>query len=134
MIFCLDTNICIYALKGQYPSIATHLQKRTPAQIKIPSLVEAELLLGARKSTHAADTLLKIQQFLSPFEIIDFGHEAAEIYSDIRASLEKKGTIIGANDLIIAATSMAANATLVTHNRKEFSRVLGLKIQDWTKI
>lgn len=132
MIYCLDTNICIYSLKGKYPSIATHMRKKIPTEIKIPSMVEAELLLGAQKSQNTSATLDKAQKFLAPFEILPFDHEAAEIYSEIRAKLEQEGKIIGPNDLIIAATVLAHHSTLVTHNVKEFSRISGLKIQDWT--
>ena len=85
MIFYLDTNICIYSLNGRFPAIASFMQRRAPADIKIKWIVEAELLVGDKKSLKPDDTLEKIQKFLSPFEVIPFDHKAAGGYADIRA-------------------------------------------------
>jgi tRNA(fMet)-specific endonuclease VapC len=131
--FFLDTNICIYALKGSFPEIARRLAARTPSDIKIPSMVEAELLFGAEKSGRRERTLEILDRFLSPFEIVPFCERAARHYARIRAQLEWTGASIGPNDLIIAATSMANGGTLITHNTAEFSRVDGLALEDWTE-
>lgn len=133
MIF-LDTNICIYALNNKYPQIVKQLKLLTPEDIKIPSLVKAELLLAAEKSNHPAKTLAVIEQFLFPFGIVSFDDSASVVYAKIRADLEKKGKTIGPNDMIIAATVLAHNGTLVTHNVKEFARIRQLKIKDWVTI
>jgi len=132
MAFCLDTNICIYALKGRYPAIGRHLQRYVPADITIPALVRAELLLGAKKS-RSAKTESVVRQFLLPYVVLPFDESASAIYAEIRFELEKKGRPIGPNDLIIAATAMAHNKTLVTHNSKEFRRIRRLKTADWTR-
>lgn len=130
-MFFLDTNICIFILKNKYPTLIEHLKLLSPQQVKIASIVKAELLLGAEKSQNPQKTKLLIQQFLSPFEVVGFNDSACEHYSKIRASLEKKGTPIGPNDLILAATVLAHKATLVTRNTKEFSRIKTLACNDW---
>lgn len=132
MKYFLDTDTCIFALKGKFPSIKESLISFTPDTIKIPSIVQAELLLGALKSSNAKNTINVVEKFLSPYEIVSFSTKAASCYAGIRFDLEKKGVAIGANDMIIAATVLANQGTLVTHNVKEFTRVKGLFIQDWT--
>ena len=132
MKYFLDTNICIYFLKGEYPSIRKKLRKKKPADIMIPSVVKAELLFGAEKSSKVADNREKILGFLSPFELLPFGDTECEIYTKIRYQLENQGTPIGANDMLIAAVVLAHKGTLVTNNEKEFEKVRGLKIQNWT--
>jgi tRNA(fMet)-specific endonuclease VapC len=132
MTFFLDTDICVFALRGDYPSILQEIQKRTPDKIKIPSIVAAELLVGARKSAASLTAQKAVETFLSPYDIVPFDLAAADAYAAIRSELEEDGVCIGPNDLIIAATALAGRATLVTHNTKEFSRVPGLALQDWT--
>jgi len=96
-------------------------------------MVRAELLFGVSKSSRKMAALSAVQAFLEPYELLPFAGDAAEHYADIRGRLEKKGKVISPADLIIAATARAAGAVLVTHNTKEFSRVPGLQIEDWTK-
>lgn len=134
MKYFLDTNICIYTLKGMYKQIENKIKNLTPDTIKIPSIVKAELLLGGEKSKYPQKTLSIIQKFLFPFEIVAFCDQSAVCYSKIRKDLELKGKIIGPNDLIIASTVLANEGILVTHNINEFKRVKDLQIQDWTNI
>jgi tRNA(fMet)-specific endonuclease VapC len=131
--FFLDTNTCIYALKGTFPSIAVKLKATGPSAIQIPSMVEAELLLGAAKSKRPADTRKVIAAFLAPFEIAPFGTEAAHVYAEIRGALEHAGKPIGPNDFVIAATTIARAGTLVTANVAEFKRVPRLKYENWAE-
>jgi len=131
MIYYLDSNICVYFLKGLYPSIMEIIQNINPNNIKIPSIVKAELLYGAEKSQQKAKNLSNINRFLEPFEIIPFDDDCSIVYSKIRSSMELKGTIIGPNDYIIASTVLAKNGILVTNNTKEFKRVKNLKIENW---
>lgn len=132
-MFFLDTNTCVYFLKGTYQSIFEEFKKRKPEEIKIPSLVKAELLLGVEKSEQKEKNLEIVSKFLKPLEIISFDNQAAEYYAKIRALLEKKGRIIGPNDLIIAATTLVHKGILVTHNTKEFKQVSGLHLEDWIR-
>ncbi|WP_321992434.1 type II toxin-antitoxin system VapC family toxin [Marispirochaeta aestuarii] len=132
MKFYLDTNICIYFLKGMYESVRTRLLEKHPDEIKICSIVKAEILYAAEKSIRKDKNLKKIEEFLLPFEIISFGDSESISYAGIRSDLEKRGEIIGPNDLLIASTVLANNGILVTHNVKEFSRVRNLRLEDWT--
>lgn len=110
-----------------------NIQNTNPGNIKIPSIVKAELLYGAEKSHHKVKNLSNINRFLEPFEIIPFDDDCSIVYSKLRSAMELKGTIIGPNDYIIAATVLAKNGILVTNNIKEFERVKNLKIENWIK-
>ncbi|MDX9802112.1 MAG: type II toxin-antitoxin system VapC family toxin [Spirochaetia bacterium] len=131
MKYFLDTNICVYYLKGMYPGIVENLLSKNPEDIKIPSIVKAELLYGAEKSQTKDKTREKIYEFLLPFEIVGFNDAAAERFGKMREYLEKKGMIIGPNDLILASTVLSFNGTLITNNVKEFKRIKELKIENW---
>ena len=131
MKYFLDTNTCIYYLKGISAGIARRLLSLRPEDIRIPSMVKAELLYGVERSTKREENLQKIRQFLLPFEIVSFGNQEAERYAIVRAELDRAGTPIGPNDLVIAATTAENDGILVTNNEKEFKRVSGLKIENW---
>jgi tRNA(fMet)-specific endonuclease VapC len=130
--YLLDTNICIYALKGLHPPIRERMESLEPSDVWISSIVVAELFTGAQKSRHRQRTLEIVHRFLEPFRVAVFDESAARHYGRIRADLEMAGKGIGPNDLIVAATTLAVEATLVTHNAREFSRVPGLRCEDWT--
>ncbi|PJZ85831.1 type II toxin-antitoxin system tRNA(fMet)-specific endonuclease VapC [Leptospira harrisiae] len=132
MNYFLDTNICIYFLKGKNDKIENNIKKLNPNRIKIPSIVKAELLLGALKSQNPKKNQGTILNFLDPFEIIGFNDIESEIYPEIRSDLELKGLPIGPNDLIIASIVISNNGILVTNNEKEFSRIKSLKLENWT--
>jgi tRNA(fMet)-specific endonuclease VapC len=130
-MYFLDTNTCIYFLKGQYESLIKKFKEKKPEEIKIPSIVKAELLFGIEKSKKKKENRIIYEKFLAPFEIISFDDNTAIQYSQIRSNLEKKGKIIGPNDLIIAATVLSWNGILVSHDIKEFKQVIGLNLEDW---
>lgn len=133
MKYFLDTNICIYALKDKFPGIKEKMEKISPSEIAIPSMVKAELYYGAQKSQNKKKVISALDKFLAPFDIIPFGNKEVTAYAEIRAKLEKSGKIIGPNDLIIAATTLSHGATLVTHNTREFERVENLSVEDWAE-
>lgn len=133
MIHILDTDTCIYFLKGRFPSIKAKLSSRRPKDIKISAVVKAELLFGAENSDHVKRNKNRIDAFLLPYEIIPFDSLVAETYATVRRRLEKAGTPIGANDLMIAATVLSTGGVLVTNNTVEFRRVRGLKVENWAK-
>jgi tRNA(fMet)-specific endonuclease VapC len=133
MKYYLDTNICIYFLKGMYPILLKKLMSKNPEDIKIAAMVKAELIYGAEKSKKCEENIEKIKCFLLPFEVISFDENAAVYYAKIRSVLEKTGGIIGPNDLIIAATVMSNKGTLITNNEKEFNRIDELEIENWIK-
>lgn len=131
MTYFLDTNVCICHLNNTSANISGILARTQSTNISIPSMVAAELVYGAEKSVKREHNLKKVKSFLSLYDMAPFNGKAAEIYGVIRVELERKGMIIGANDLVIAATVLAYDGTLVTHNVNEFSRVKGLIINDW---
>lgn len=131
MIYCLDTNVVVRALRGRGATIEEHLRREGPDAILVPQMVRAELLYGAKVSDRPERHRELVEKFLQPFEPLPFGKEAAEHYADIRAVLREAGTPIGPTDLVIAATARAAGATLVTGNMKEFERVPALRCEDW---
>jgi tRNA(fMet)-specific endonuclease VapC len=133
MKYYLDTNICIYFLKGLFPQLKNKILSFNPGMIIIPSIVKAELLYGAERSKKKEDNFKNIYQFLLPFHIESFTDGETVLYAQIRNSLEEKGTLIGPNDLLIASIVLSHDGTLITNNTKEFSRIKNLKIEDWTQ-
>ena len=129
--FCLDADICIAALRGKAPRFEKFVQEHATEGIGVSSIVEAELLLGAEKSARPGHNGATVRLFLSRFVILPFDSRCAERYGRLRAKLESQGAVIGANDMLIAATALAEEAALVTSNRSEFMRIEGLQIADW---
>jgi tRNA(fMet)-specific endonuclease VapC len=132
MKYFLDTDTCIFALKGTYEGIGRRMSPLSPSEIKVPAIVLGELVCGAVKSSRPENSIRAVEKLLLPFEIVPFCRECALVYGRIRGDLELAGTRIGPDDLIIAATALAHDGTLVTHNLREFRRVEALKTQDWT--
>lgn len=130
MIF-LDSDVCIHFLNGKDSNLIKKFQANSPADIKIASIVQAELLFGVANSKKIRENGLKLTKFLEPYEILTFDSLAASIYAQIRFELSKKGNLIGPNDLILAATVMANNGTLATRNIGEFKRLEKLSIETW---
>ena len=131
MIYCLDTNIIIAVIRNQAKPIAK-LKATEALEIKVSEVVRAELLFGCLKSNQPDKEQLKVEHVIGPFERLPFSDDAVEHYASIRDDLERDGKIIGPNDLLIAATARSAGAVMVTANKKEFSRVPGLVVEDWT--
>ncbi len=100
-------------------------------EIRLSAVVKAELLYGARRSSRTADNLRLLTHFFEPIVCLPFDDECAASYGLLRVELERVGTPIGPNDLMIAATALAHDLVLVTHNVAEFSRVAGLRFEDW---
>lgn len=132
-MYYLDTNTCIYFLNGKFEYIKTRMLATPPNEIAIPSLVKAELLLGAYKSRNRKANIEKVEKFLDPFEIASFDDLMTYVYADIRFKTEKRGDVVGPNDVVIATIVKFHEGILVTHNVNEFSRIEGLKIEDWAK-
>ena len=131
-MYFLDTNICAFIINGKFPCLNERYFACARNEIKIASVTLFELRYGAEKSQKREQNLGKIQTFLSEVEIFPFDKKAAEIAGQIRASLERAGQIIGGNDLLIAATALSNDGVMVTNNIREFSRVDGLTVEDWT--
>ncbi len=131
MEYLLDTNICIYLAKNNPPQIRKKLSSLSGQQIIISIITMGELRFGAAKSQHSEKATNLIDQLTSAMRIETLTPDVAEHYGDIRAALEKKGKIIGHNDLWLAAHARSQNWILVTNNEREFLRVDGLKVENW---
>lgn len=131
-MYVLDTNTLIYFFKG-LGDVPGKFLSTTPREIAIPSIVLYELELGIAKSSSPKKRQAQLKELCSLIEVLEFGVEEARLSALIRAQLEKKGTPIGAYDVLIAGTALAHQGILVTNNTKEFSRVPKLKIENWNK-
>ena len=131
MIYNLDTNTCIRIINGRSAEARSRLLRVPTTDVTVGSVVRAELRYGAAKSQTPQRTREKQDIFLRPFASVPFDDRAAEAYGRIRAELERVGTPIGPLDMLIAAIALANGLILVTHNIREFSRVTGLKYEDW---
>ena len=129
-MYVLDTNTLIYYFKGQ-GQVAENFANVSAQEISIPTIVLFELQVGIAKSTSPAKRTQQLQELMSRVNLVLFDREAALAAAKIRAELEQQGTPIGQMDVLIAGTAIALQASLVTHNVKEFSRVSGLTIVDW---
>ena len=130
-MYALDTCICIDFLRGRMPYAYEMFKHTDPRLFAIPSIVEAELLLGAEKSANPSKRRQTVEEFLLPFQVLPFDHRCAYAYAKLRSTLEQEGRRIGPNDLIVAATALANECTLVTNNVEEFKRVPGLPLESW---
>ena len=130
--FMLDTNIVIYVIKRR-PLELLEIFNRNTEHMSISSITLAELLHGVEKSSFPEKNLKVVEDFISHLEVLSYDESAAMHYGNIRSDLEKKGTIIGVNDLHIAAHARSRALILVTNNTREFERVDGLRLVDWTK-
>ena len=131
MKFMLDTNIIAYAKNHRPESVLRRFMQYRPEDMCISSITMAELEFGVYNSSKPEQNRLALMIFLSGIEVVPFDASAALAYGSIRADLTKKGNLIGANDMLIAAHAKALDLTLVTNNTREFNRVEGLKIENW---
>ena len=132
MKYMMDTNICIYAIKNKPESVSRKILSQNPEDLCISVVTYAELMHGVEKSQAVEKNRIAMPLFLSAITVLDFDGEAAEAYGQIRAELERKGTPIGPMDLLIAGHARSQGLILVTNNTREFARVTGLRIEDWT--
>ena len=129
-MYVLDTNTLIYYFKGM-GRVAERLLSHSPRKIGIPTLVLYELEVGLAKSSRPEQRRGQLAEMLAMVNILPFGIAEAREAAQIRAALEGAGEPIGPYDVLIAATALANQATLVTHNVEEFGRVGGLALVDW---
>jgi tRNA(fMet)-specific endonuclease VapC len=132
-MYLLDTNICIYIIKKNPAVVLKVLKRKSVKDIHVSSITVAELEYGVAKSMYPAKNRLALIEFLSFFHILDFNGSDAAAFGSIRASLEKKGAIIGPMDLLISAQALARKLVLVTNNSKEFERIDGIRLENWVR-
>jgi tRNA(fMet)-specific endonuclease VapC len=131
MRFLLDTNICVYALK-QNQAVLSRLLAEHPVDIGLSVITEAELRTGVAKSAAATKNARLLENFLRPLTVVEFTSDDALAYATVRAKLERAGTPIGPLDTLIAAQAFARKLTLVSNNQREFGRIAGLRLENWT--
>jgi len=129
--YMLYTDIASYIMKGSEPAVMRRLAKAAVGELCISAISKAELSYGVEISPRAAVDRERLDVLLRHLEVLDFPQNAATDYAQIRAWLKKRGTMIGANDLLIAAHARCGGLTLVTNNVREFQRVPGLKLENW---
>lgn len=129
-MYALDTNTVIYFFKNM-GNVAQHLFSLPPHEIVLPSIVLYELEVGIAKSTSPEKRRTQLNELLTVVHVLPFTENEASITAKVRATLEQAGTPIGPLDVLIAGTALANQATLVTHNTKEFSRIDSLRLEDW---
>ena len=131
-LYLLDTNILIAALKGR-AEIRGRLEHEPLSALRLSVIVLGELEFGAEKSAHGERNRARLAALAERLPLVGIDRETTRHYASIRALLELRGTPIGANDTWIAAQALAFDATLVTDNEREFSRVPGLALENWLK-
>ena len=129
--FVLDTNICIFAIKK--PGAVRQALNRRPGQLCVSAITAMELRYGAEKSATPARNHAVIDGFLKRLEVLNYDRAAAAHAGRLRAELARAGTPIGPYDAMIAGHARSRGFVLVTNNTREFSRVSGLRLDDWTQ-
>lgn len=131
MRYLLDTNAWIKILNPQTTPIKDKFLRINPSEVALCSVVKSELYFGAYKSTRKNTNLNLLNTLFSQFNSLNFDDQAAEICGNLRAQLAEQGTPIGPYDLQIASIALSNQLIVVTHNTKEFSRITGLRLEDW---
>lgn len=127
----LDTSTIIHFFRG-HPRVVAHLMATPSDAVVVPAVVAYELWTGVEKSTRPTTHAAQLRTFLDAVEVRAFGEQEAREAARLRARLEAQGTPIGPHDTLIAATALRARGVLVTQNTREFRRVEGLLLADWT--
>ena len=130
--YMLDTDTCSYIMKRSNPVVLRRLEAVPVSDVCMSVITKAELLYGVEVSPRRSQDAAALAAFLPYVEALEFSDDAALHYAEIRADLKKRGAMIGANDLFIAAHARVLGLTLVTNNTAEFERVRGLALENWT--
>ena len=131
MIYLLDTNACVEFLRRRDSNVGKRLNAIPRSQVAVCAPVVAELLFGAYRSNRPHENVILVQEFCATLTSLPFDDDAAYAISSLWATLAARGQLIGPMDLLIAGIALAHDLTLVTHNTREFSRVDGLRLEDW---
>jgi tRNA(fMet)-specific endonuclease VapC len=131
-VYVLDSNTVSYYMRGD-PEVTAPLERLQPANVAVPAIVEYELRYGMYRlpETVAKSKIRALESFLMPIAVLLFDSRCADQAARLRATLEAAGTPIGPHDVLIAATALRHQATLVTRNVREFSRVPALQWENW---
>ena len=130
--YMLDTDTCSYIMKRSNATVLKRLRAVAVSDVCISVITKSELLYGVEVSPRRTQDATALDAFLPHVEVLEIRDEAAPHYAAIRADLKRRGQMIGANDLFIAAHARSLALTLVTNNTAEFGRVRGLTLENWT--
>lgn len=130
--YMLDTDTCSCIMKRNSDALLERLQRVSVDDVCISVITKSELLYGVEVSPRRQQDQAALNAFLNYVDVLDFPDQASIHYAEIRSDLKKRGGMIGANDLFIAAHARVLGLTLVTNNTKEFARVANLKLENWT--
>lgn len=130
--YMLDTDTCSYIMKRSNQTVVTRLRAVPVTDVCMSVITKSELLYGVAVSPRREQDATALQAFLPHVEVLEFPDAAATHYAEIRADLKKRGQMIGATDLFIAAHARTLGLRLVTNNTAEFGRVKGLTLENWT--
>lgn len=130
-LYVLDTDICAFILRRSSEQLLERIQSVPLERQSMSVITLAGLLYGVQISTKKKTNRAAVDALVRHVEVLDWSRAAAEHYAEIRADLKKRGQLIGANDLLIAAQARSLNAAVVTNNTKDFRRVKGLKVENW---
>jgi tRNA(fMet)-specific endonuclease VapC len=129
--YMLDTDTSSYIMKRSHAQVLQRLQRVPIADVCISVISRCELMYGVEVSPRQPQDQAALDLYLRHIAVLDYPSDAAVDYAEIRADLKKRGNLIGANDLLIAAHARFLGLTLVTNNIGEFSRVQGLRVENW---
>lgn len=132
-LYMLDTDICSYIMKRSDARVLEKLNAIYPGDVCLSTIVLSELKFGVRASPRRERDQTALDAFLRNTAVLHYPSEAAAEYAEIRVFLQSRGTLIGANDMLIAAHARCLKGILVTNNTREFRRVPNLKIENWTE-
>lgn len=132
IVYMLDTDTCAFILRRSSPTLLERIQAVPLQQQSVSVITLAELLYGVQVSSKKKANRAAVDLLMRHLAVMEWSREAAEHYAEIRADLKKKGQLIGSNDLLIAAHARSLGAVVVTNNVKDFDRVKGLKVENWT--
>ena len=131
--YMLDTNICIYIARQQPPKVKARFDRMKPGELVMSVVTYGELFYGASKSRQASTAFSQLQLFIRDVPVLPVDLAAGKVYGELRSFLERRGQIIGNNDLWIGAHALALGVTLATNNEREFSRIPRLSVENWTR-
>ncbi len=131
MRYLLDTDICITIIRHRPEVLLKQLFSIDPGEVGVSSITAAELAYGVHRSQDPERNRRALEQFLLPLVAVPFDAEAAAVYGQVRTTLEASGLPIGGLDTLIGSHARALGSTLVTNNVGEFSRIPGLRIENW---
>ena len=131
--YMLDTDTCSYIMKRSNEALLRRLRRTPVSEVCISVITKSELVYGVEVSPRRQQDGIALNAFLRYVEVLDFPDEAAPHYASIRADLKRRGAVIGANDLFIAAHARSLGLTLVTNNTRGFARVPNLAIENWAR-